>query len=263
MKINKKISKYNHYAYTTRNIEYIVIHYVGSVSKAKDNATYFYNGDRQASAHYFVDDNSIWQSVLDKNASWHCGGGLQGTGGHKYYRICTNANSIGIEMCCKLKDGKIYIGEDTIKLTGQLVRYLMKKYNVPAKRVIRHYDVTGKMCPAMYIDETKWAKLHKELTQKTTIKQTVNKIVNTVKKGYSGTLPTLPKRGYFLIGDKGENVLRLQKFLNWYGKYGLALDKSYGEKTANAVRDFERDNKLTVDGSFGKKCLEVAKNIKK
>ena len=259
MKINKKISKYNHYTYPSRQIKYIVIHYVGSVSKAKDNATYFYNGDRQASAHYFVDDDSIWQSVLDKNASWHCGGGLQGAGGHKYYNICTNANSIGIEMCCKSKDGKMYIGEDTIKLTGQLVRYLMKKYNVPAKRVIRHYDVTGKLCPAMYVDETKWAKLHKKLTDTTTKSVTTKPI----KKIYSGTFPTLPKRGYFLVGDKGENVLKLQKFLNWYGKYGLALDKSYGNKTEKAVKDFEKDNDLAIDGSFGKKCLEVAKKIKK
>jgi N-acetylmuramoyl-L-alanine amidase CwlA len=25
----------------------------------------------------------------------------------------------------------------------------MKKYNVPKDRVIRHYDVTGKMCPGI------------------------------------------------------------------------------------------------------------------
>ena len=53
---------------------YIVVHFVGAVSSAKNNAMFFYDKDRQASAHYFVDDNEIWQCVRTKNyASWHCG----------------------------------------------------------------------------------------------------------------------------------------------------------------------------------------------
>ena len=48
---------------------------------AKNNADYFFNGYRGCSAHYFVDETSIWQSVLDEDASWHCGGGLQGSAG--------------------------------------------------------------------------------------------------------------------------------------------------------------------------------------
>ena len=69
--IQRKISAYNHYK--GNNIKYIVIHYVGATGTAKNNADYFYGGDRQASAHYFVDDGSIWQSVEDFNGGWHVG----------------------------------------------------------------------------------------------------------------------------------------------------------------------------------------------
>ena len=31
-----------------------------------------------------------------------------------------------------------------------LVRYLMKKYGIPKTNVVRHYDVTGKLCPGIY-----------------------------------------------------------------------------------------------------------------
>ena len=31
----------------------------------------------------------------------------------------------------------------------KLAKILMRKYNIPVERVIRHYDVTGKMCPGM------------------------------------------------------------------------------------------------------------------
>ena len=33
---------------------------------------------------------------------------------------------------------------------------LMKKYNVSADRVIRHFDVNGKPCPAYWVDSAKW-----------------------------------------------------------------------------------------------------------
>lgn len=146
---------------------YIVIHWVGAVSSAKNNAQYFAGGDRQASAHYFVDDNEIWQSVLTKNyASWHCGGGLQSNAGHKWYGICKNDNSIGIEMCCaRGKDGKMYITDKTIARTGKLVKWLMSYYGIPASHVIRHFDVTGKDCPHGYTTDKDWKKLKEALTK--------------------------------------------------------------------------------------------------
>ena len=152
LNIQKKLTPYN---FTDKNslarIKYIVIHYVGAVSTAKNNADYFFNGYRGASAHYFVDETSIWQCVLDEDASWHCGGGLQGSQYHSFYQKCTNSNSIGIEMCVK-KDanGKWYFEPQTVQNTIDLVQYLMAKYNVPASNVIRHADVTGKQCPEPY-----------------------------------------------------------------------------------------------------------------
>lgn len=169
--INKKISKYNHTVYSNRNIKYIVIHWVGSVSSAKNNADYFYNGDRQASAHYFVDDNSIWQVVLEKNAAWAVGGGPLDQGspyakyGKKYFGKCTNANSISIEMCCK-KDskGKLYISDETIKRTAKLVQNIQKRHGIPDSKVIRHFDVNGKICPGTHIEQLSWDILHSKLT---------------------------------------------------------------------------------------------------
>ena len=51
-----------------RNISYIVMHYTGnSKDTAIGNAKYFHNSFVEASAHYFVDDDSIYQSVELKN----------------------------------------------------------------------------------------------------------------------------------------------------------------------------------------------------
>ena len=56
-----------------RKIEYIVIHYFGSLGTAAAVANYFAGADRQASAHYCLDEgNIVYQCVEDNNIAWHC-----------------------------------------------------------------------------------------------------------------------------------------------------------------------------------------------
>lgn len=147
----------------TSPIEYIVIHYTANLGDtAKNNADYFAREVVKASAHYFVDESEVWQSVPDDRIAWHCGGGMQGSAGHAYYGKCKNANSIGVEICMQDKQGKIR--QASIDRAAQLARELMAKYDVPADRVIRHYDVTGKMCPApMVTDAARWTAFKKSL----------------------------------------------------------------------------------------------------
>lgn len=83
------------------------------------------------------------------------------------------------------------------------------------------------------------------------------------KKPYSGTFPKLPARRYFKRGDKGTQVKYLQQFLNWYGNYGLVVDGVIGSKTIVAVEEFQKSEKLDVDGLFGKKSLARAEVVKK
>lgn len=81
-------------------------------------------------------------------------------------------------------------------------------------------------------------------------------------KSFGGKYPTLPKRGYFKKGDKGVNVKRVQTFLVWWG-LTLAEDGIYGNLTVGAVKAFQEKFGLTIDGEFGKECLDMAKKVKK
>lgn len=243
VKINKKLSVRNRTVMSNKKNLYIVIHYVGAVSTASANASYFYSAYRGASAHYFVDDNSIWQAVADKNAAWHCGGPLQGSGKHPFYGKCKNSNSIGIEMCCKKKNGKLYITDKTIENTADLVKHLMKKHGIPAGHVIRHYDVTSKNCPAPYINESKWKALHKKLTGASSTPEPAYPTV-TLQKGATGT-----------------QVKKLQKCLNKIMDAGLTVDGSFGPATLKAVKAFQKKYKLDVDGSVGPKTRAKIKAL--
>ncbi len=163
--INMMISPYNFTKGGTSRIKYIVIHYTGGFGTAEQNCRYFAGGDRQASAHYFVDyDGEIWQSVEEENIAWHCGSkkSRQSDKRLNQNEECCNENSLGIEMCARkknhdsleAKDEDWYFEDATVEAAVELTRYLMKKYDVPAENVLRHYDVTGKICPAPYCHNT-------------------------------------------------------------------------------------------------------------
>lgn len=159
MNVIKDLTNTNYTKGNNRKIEYIVMHYVGAVSSAKNNASYFKNTYRGASAHYFVDDNDIYQVVEDKDISWHCGS-------DKYYNNARNSNSIGIEMCCIKKNGKLDISEATENKAIELVKELMKKYDIDVNHICRHYDVSHKICPApMVNDKDRWNDFKSKLGQ--------------------------------------------------------------------------------------------------
>ena len=148
--INQYITKRNRTVANRSSVKYLVIHYVGAVSSAEANAKYFYSTYRAASANYFVDDNSIYQVVNDKDIAWHVGA--------KSYKHpeCRNSNSIGIEMCC-FNNGGLDVSEQTVNNTLELAAYICKKYGITIDRVLRHYDVTGKMCPEpMVSNSARW-----------------------------------------------------------------------------------------------------------
>lgn len=203
MNINKLLTKTNYRKGNNKTNKYIVIHYVGATGGAEDNCKYFQSNYRGSSAHYFVGHKGeIWQCVEDKDISWHCGA--------SYYKhpYCRNTNSIGVEMCCRKNNsnGTWYFEDATVKSTIELVKELMKKYNIPASNVIRHYDVTGKVCPEPYVrDVGAWNNFKAELTSTAPASSyivrvtadTLNvrkgagvgyKVVTTVKKGEAFTI---------------------------------------------------------------------------
>lgn len=145
------------------DITYIGIHFTANDGDHDEgNANYFANPlNPKSSAHYFVDDDSITQSVPDDYVAYSVGGtkykDCAETGGGKLYQIATNRNTLNIEMCDTVKDGTVNAQEATIVNTILLVRKKMKQYNIDIDHVIRHFDVNGKHCPAYLMDEQAWA----------------------------------------------------------------------------------------------------------
>ena len=57
----------------------------------------------------------------------------------------------------KAPAGKYYFKAETVSNAVALVKSLMAKYGIDIEHVLRHYDVTGKNCPAPFVeDEGAW-----------------------------------------------------------------------------------------------------------
>ena len=150
----------NHKDGRTQRVAFLVYHYVGALGDAKQNARYYHRTPGLgASAHYFVghaeENADVWASVDEGDTAWHCGR----SGGRYKHPECRNANSIGIELCChRDAAGSWYIDPETLDRGAELGRDIMARYGIPIDNVLRHYDVTGKICPAPLVhDEAAWA----------------------------------------------------------------------------------------------------------
>ena len=152
-------------------IRYLVYHYTGNDGdRAANNAKYFQNNIVKASAHYFVDDTTVWRSVPDLKVAWSVGGSKYAnadkTGGGTMYGVITNTNSLSIEMCDTIRNGVYQASEATLANAAALGRALMEKYGIPIENVYRHFDVTGKHCPSYLVNAQKWAEFKKRLEVK-------------------------------------------------------------------------------------------------
>ena len=141
----------------TQPIEYIVVHYTANKGDtAQNNLDYFARTKTGTSAHYFVDENEVCQSVQDTDVAWHCGSK------NPVHPYCRNANSIGIEMCNSVGG----VPEAVRDRTAAFVRQKMKEYGIDSSHVLRHYDVTGKRCPAPWVDNpAEWMEFKKMLEE--------------------------------------------------------------------------------------------------
>ncbi len=147
-------------------VKYLVIHYVGATGDARNNAKYYSTtANIGASAHYFVGHAprpKVWASVPEGDTAWHCGA-------KKYiHPDCRNENSIGVELCCHQDaKGNWYFDPETVDAAVELCRDIVGRYGIDKDHVLRHYDVTGKVCPAPFVrDWTAWDDFKTRLFEK-------------------------------------------------------------------------------------------------
>lgn len=166
LRIKAKPISYSSVKRKKSDVWYIVIHYTGcDKDTAENEGKYFaYSNNRKAGAHFFIGQNGTIVKSIDLNRiAWAVGGGKYSdcakTGGGSKYGIVTNANSVSIELCDNLNR---YPSLKQIEAVKKTIKYIRKKCP-NAKTVVRHFDVTGKHCPANMMDNKMWKAFKKSL----------------------------------------------------------------------------------------------------
>lgn len=229
------------------DIKYIVVHYTANDGDSDEgNATFFKNGYRGASAHYFVDDDSITRSVPDLHKAWSVGGGkwddCAKTGGGKFFGKASNANTLNIEMCDALKDGNVMVTAQTRANTIDLVVAKMREYNINLDHVIRHFDVNGKHCPAYYMDETAWGNF----------KLDVARVYGGAAAEHTNTVITSKPVHGTTAAASGKTAYPVEKVRTWQHAWNVGFD--YRTDSGRILKE----QSLDEDGSFGPACRAFA-----
>ncbi len=135
------------------DIKDIVIHYVGNPdTSAQNNRDYFDKADTTVSSHFVVGLNGeVIQCVpiYEKSAASNN----------------RNKDTISVEVCHPDSSGKY--AEPTYDSLINLIAFLCNNFSLDENDVIRHYDITGKICPKYYVEnEDAWETLKEDVKEK-------------------------------------------------------------------------------------------------
>ena len=131
-----------------------MIHYTANPgSTAQENRDYFnglqYSQETEASSNFIVGlDGEIIQCV----PTWEVA----------YASNERNNDTVSIEVCHPSEDG--YFTDETYRSLVQLTAWLCVKFGLTEESVIRHYDVTGKICPKYFVEhENAWTEFRENV----------------------------------------------------------------------------------------------------
>ncbi|KOS25483.1 acetylmuramoyl-L-alanine amidase [Bacillus anthracis] len=147
MEIRKKLvdpSKYGTKCPYTMKPKYITVHNTYNDATAENEVNYMITNNNQVSFHMAVDDKQAIQGIPWERNAWHTGDG-NGKG---------NRKSIAVEICYSKTGGDRYYKAENN--AANVVPQLMKKYNIPIKKVRTHQSWTGKYCPHRMLAEGRW-----------------------------------------------------------------------------------------------------------
>ena len=236
------MNKYTRPSIKLKQVKKIVLHWTANPGASAENHQKYFNGTAiksktYASAHIFVDSKEAICIIPLDEVAYHANDHYERNANGEVFRgipeLTPNANklSLGVEMCVE-KDGSI--SQSTIQRTAIVIAELCKTYQIDENDIVRHYDVTHKLCPKPFVD-------HPERFNE--FKEQVKAMLNPPKKSVS---EIESYNGIQEKGSKGVAVKKIQQQLK------VSADGIFGPITENAVKKFQSRNGLVVDGIVGK-----------
>lgn len=211
--------KFRGLTYGNNPIKIILHHAAATNCSIEDIHTWhLHNGWSGCGYHYFIrKDGSIYKGRPETSLGAHC----------------INYNSISIGICV---EGNYMVEHMALAQKNsliELIKYLCGKYGI--KEIYGHGELNSTDCPGINypLDE---------------IRREFMKDINCPYKNYPGYLIKIN------ANFKDNNVKIIQENLieNGYSVGSYGADGYFGTATFNAIKNFQRDNGLMVDGIVGR-----------
>lgn len=258
MNIIKQTGTANTTSAPGRKIQYIAIHYTAGTSSAtgnaRANASWFTNPSAKASADFVVDDTEIVQVNPDprNRYCWAVGGKEGGKYGGSLYGIAKNSNTISIQICSNNSARKITYPNDprytftqaAVNNAIKLTQYLMKEYGIPADRVVRHYDISAKLCPGVIGwnkdsgDDSKWVEFKSKIGGSVTPVEQIKYKVRTAWENEAS------QKGAFIYLDKAKECADANPGYTVFDLSGKAIYTSKGLSAASVIANQTKEKSI-------------------
>ncbi len=225
--------------------KYIILHETDNFSEgtgARKHAHAQAAGNLSISAHYYVGSDGAYQAARHEDGTYSVG--------KKYDNHpipdATNKNTINVEICVNSDGDYKKAREYAIELT----KFLIQSTGIPADRVIRHYDATGKYCPRKMMDDPSlWEDFKARIQEKDSSGQPGTLFGTVITERDPLLIRETPNGKKISSIPKGAEAEIIEKGKEWHKvRYGGATgysaaryisineDKYVAECTGNGVR---------------------------
>lgn len=203
------------------------------------------------------DKNGIvrcYQTLPFDYMPWGCASGKKGSYNytHIQFEICEDA----------LKDEKYF--NDAFGVAIEFCAYLCKKYNISVDNIVSHHESYLKGYGSNHADCDHWLKkFNKNMDWfRNEVKAKLEKkgVKSELTKPSSDNI--LGPRGYIKLGDKGDNIDKISKFMyKTFPAYTskAALGNYYGPNIQKSIKEFQTRTGLESDGCVGPLTLAMLK----
>lgn len=136
------VNEYSRPGTPLEQVNGVVVHYVGNPgTTAEQNRSYYASlaetQETWASSHFVVGIDGTVIQCVPLNEIAYCSNDR-------------NSDTISIECCHPDESGEFTPA--TLDALTQLLNWLIDTYGLKREDILRHYDVTGKVCPRYFVD---------------------------------------------------------------------------------------------------------------
>ena len=151
---------------------------------------------------------------------------LEGTTGEEVSRLQNNLKNLGY-----------YNGD----ITGT--------FDVATGTAVQAFQRDNNMLPTGIVNQKTWELIEEKLSSRSDVDDFIRQQKRVLER------PTIR------LGDSGEDVGDLQNYLKQLSYYNGPIDNNFDSETNKAVRAFQNNNKLTVDGIVGRNTWSALVNL--